>query len=181
MVNRTVLIVSMLPVLRLLKIGRSSVLDNSKAPDYLINNAAVINQPGVLWEVPAGQFQQLMMTNVCGVHHLLRSFIPAMSARGSGVVVNFSSGWGRSAAPKVGPYCASKFAIEGLTSALAQELPAGMAAVAVNPGVIDTEMLQSCWGGATSQFPHPSRWAKKAVPFILSLNASHNGASLSVP
>jgi len=63
--------------------------------------------------------------------------VPAMVRRGQGVIVNFSSGWGRSTDAGVAPYCATKWAIEGLTQALAQELPPGMAAVPLNPGIIN--------------------------------------------
>jgi NAD(P)-dependent dehydrogenase (short-subunit alcohol dehydrogenase family) len=97
------------------------------------------------------------------------------------VIVNFSSGWGRSTSPEVAPYCATKYAIEGLTLALAQELPAGMAAVPLNPGIINTDMLQLCFAGQADSYPTAERWAKKAVPYILSLGAKHNGSSLSVP
>ena len=61
------------------------------------------------------------------------------------MIVTISSTWGRSVAPEVAPYCATKYAVEGMTMALAAELPAGLAAVAVNPGIIDTDMLRSCW------------------------------------
>jgi NAD(P)-dependent dehydrogenase (short-subunit alcohol dehydrogenase family) len=98
-----------------------------------------------------------------------------------GVIVNLSSGWGRSTSPEVAPYCASKWAIEGLTKALAQELPAGMAAVPLNPGVINTEMLQKCFGSDADRYPAAQEWAKQAAPFILSLGAKDNGLSLSVP
>lgn len=64
-----------------------------------------------------------------GVMHVVRAFLPAMIERRRGVVVNFSSGWGTSTSPYVASYCASKHAIEGLTGALAQELPEGLAAV----------------------------------------------------
>src|SRR5262249_21389378 len=82
-----------------------------------------------------------------------------MIRRGAGVIVNFSSGWGRSTAAEVAPYCASKWAIEGLTRALAQELPAGVAAVPLNPGIIDTDMLRSCVGGDAGGYPAPRRAA----------------------
>jgi NAD(P)-dependent dehydrogenase (short-subunit alcohol dehydrogenase family) len=96
------------------------------------------------------------------------------------VIVNFSSGWGREAAARVAPYCASKWAVEGLTQALSQELPPGLAAAAVNPGVIDTDMLRSCWGGSAGSCPSPEAWAATAAPFLLSLNAAHNGQALTV-
>jgi NAD(P)-dependent dehydrogenase (short-subunit alcohol dehydrogenase family) len=109
------------------------------------------------------------------------SFLFSMIQRGTGVVVNFSSGWGRSTSPEVAPYCATKWGIEGLTAALAQELPAGLAAIALNPGIIDTRMLRSCFGEGASSYPTPEEWAKAAVPFLTSLGARHNGKALTVP
>src|SRR5690242_18573996 len=136
-------------------------------PDLLINNAALMNDPAALWEVPAGEFDALIDVNVKGVANVIRAFVPAMVARRSGVVVNLSSGWGRSTSPEVAPYCASKFAIEGLTQSLAQELPAGMAAIPLNPGVIDTDMLRQCWSDGAASYPKADAWAKVAAPFIL--------------
>jgi NAD(P)-dependent dehydrogenase (short-subunit alcohol dehydrogenase family) len=103
-----------------------------------------------------------------------------MVERREGVVVNLSSGWGRSTAPEVAPYCATKYAIEGLTMALAQELPAGMAAVSLNPGIIDTDMLRQAWAEGASSYQKPNEWAKKAAPFLLKLGAKDNGRPLTV-
>ena len=94
--------------------------------------------------------------------------------------MNLSSTWGHSTAPEVAPYCASKWGIEGLTQSMSQELPSGLAVVAMNPGIIDTDMLQSCFGTGASSFPGPDDWAKKAVDFLLSLDAQDNGKSLAV-
>jgi NAD(P)-dependent dehydrogenase (short-subunit alcohol dehydrogenase family) len=151
------------------------------APDLLINNAALMNTPAPLWRVPAGEFNKLVDVNIKGVANVIRHFLPAMVARKTGVVVNLSSGWGRSVAPEVAPYCASKYAIEGLTQALAQELPAGMAAVPLNPGVIDTDMLRQAWSDGAASYPKAEAWAKVAAPFILQLGPKDNGHSLSVP
>jgi NAD(P)-dependent dehydrogenase (short-subunit alcohol dehydrogenase family) len=104
-----------------------------------------------------------------------------MLAKKRGVIVNFSSGWGRSADAEVAPYCATKWAIEGLTQSLAQELPSGMAAVPLNPGIINTDMLRSCWPGSTKQFPTAEQWAESAVPFLLQLGPKDNGKPLNVP
>jgi NAD(P)-dependent dehydrogenase (short-subunit alcohol dehydrogenase family) len=104
-----------------------------------------------------------------------------MIARGSGTIVTLSSGWGRSTSPDVAPYCASKFAVEGLTQALAQELPSGLAAVALNPGIIDTDMLRQCWSDEAGGYAKPADWAKIAGPYLLQLGAKDNGRSLTVP
>ncbi len=150
-------------------------------PDLLLNNAAVVNRLAPLWQQSAEELRQIFAVNVLGIGHVVRHFVPAMIARGRGVIVNFSSGWGRSTAPEVAPYCATKYAVEGLTLALAQELPAGMAAVALNPGIIDTDMLRSCFGDDAENYPAPDQWAQKAVPFLLQISAKDNGRSLDVP
>ena len=155
------------------------VLKHLGPPDLLINNAAVMNPLAPLWEIPAADFDRLIDVNVTGVANVIRAFVPAMVARATGVVVNLSSGWGRSTSPEVAPYCASKYAVEGLTKALAQELPAGMAAVPLNPGVIDTDMLRSAWGAEAGGYPSADRWAKAAAPFLLNLGAKDNGKSLT--
>ena len=150
------------------------------APDVLINNAALMNQPAPLWKVPANEFNKLIDVNIKGVANVIRHFVPAMIAAKKGVIVNLSSGWGRSTSPEVAPYCASKFAIEGLTLALAQELPSGMAAVPLNPGVIDTDMLRQAWSDGAASYLKAAEWAKIAAPFILKLGPKDNGKSVSV-
>jgi NAD(P)-dependent dehydrogenase (short-subunit alcohol dehydrogenase family) len=162
-------------------IWAAKVLESDSPPDLLINNAGVMNRLAPLWELEEREFTKVIDVNVRGVANVIRHFVPAMVARKQGVIVNLSSGWGRSASPKVAAYCASKFAIEGLTKALAQELPEGMAAVPLNPGVIDTEMLRSCWAEGAEGRPKAEAWAKVAAPFILQLGAKDNGQSLSVP
>lgn len=158
----------------------TKVLAVHGVPDLLINNAALMNTPAPLWDVPAAEFNRLIDVNIKGVGNVIRHFVPAMVARKSGVIVNLSSGWGRSTSPDVAPYCASKYAMEGLTLALAQELPAGMAAVPLNPGVIDTEMLRQCWAEGAANYPKAAAWAKVAAPFLLQLGPKDNGQSLSV-
>lgn len=157
-----------------------SVLAAGVVPDLLVNNAAVMNNPAPLWEITAAEFESLIGVNIVGTANVIRHFVPSMVERTRGVIVNFSSGWGRCTAPEVAPYCATKYAIEGLTLALAQELPRGMAAVPLNPGIINTEMLQQCWADGASGYPTPEQWSQVAAPFLLSLGAKDNGKSLSV-
>jgi NAD(P)-dependent dehydrogenase (short-subunit alcohol dehydrogenase family) len=163
-----------------LKTWADAVLARFGPPDLLINNAAVMNTPAPLWEVSADEFGHLIDVNVNGVANAIRAFVPAMVERKSGVIVNLSSGWGRSTSPEVAPYCASKYAIEGITLALAQELPKGMAAVPLNPGVIDTDMLRQAWADGASAYPSADEWAVRAAPFLLQLGPKDNGKSLTV-
>lgn len=157
-----------------------SVLEEGGPPDLLVNNAAVINTPAVLWEVPPEEFRTLFDVNVTGVYHVIRAFAPAMTARKKGTIVNFSSTWGKTTSPEVAPYCATKFAIEGLTAALAQELPAGMAAVSLNPGVIDTDMLRQCFGAGAGAYPSPQEWSRKAAAQILAISSTDNGRHVAI-
>lgn len=158
----------------------AGLVERHGPPDLVINNAALMNRPAPLWEIAPGEIEALIRVNLCGVINVIRALIPAMIAAGRGLVVNVSSGWGRSTSPEVAPYCASKWAIEGLSRALAAELPGGLGCVAVNPGIIDTDMLRTCWGDGAAGFPTAAAWAERAVPFLLGLSAADSGRSLDI-
>ena len=145
----------------------SELLKSNDLPGLILNNAGLINKNARLWEIDAAEFSRVIDVNLKGVANVIRHFVPEMVKRKKGVIVNFSSGWGRSTDAEVAPYCATKWGIEGLTQAFAQELPGGMAAVALNPGIINTEMLQSCFGASAASYPTPAQWARTAVPFLL--------------
>lgn len=157
------------------------VVNEWGVPDLLINNAAIINENARLWETPVDEFSRMIDVNIKGVFYVMRHFVPAMVEKEAGVIVNFSSGWGRTTSPQVGPYCTTKWAIEGLTRSLADELPYGMAAIPLNPGVIHTEMLESCFGEGARSYPSAATWAKTAVPFLLELSGDDNGDPLTAP
>jgi len=163
------------------KAWAKNLLSKYAAPDLLLNNAGIINQPAPLWQVSADEFDRLIDVNIKGVANVIRHFVPAMIKNKRGIIVNFSSGWGRSTSPQVAPYCASKWAIEGLTRSLGQELPAGMAAISLNPGIIHTDMLDICFGEEAADYTSSQNWVKKAVPFLLQLRPQDNGMPLTVP
>ena len=77
-------------------------------PDLVLNNAGVINRNARLWDVPEREFAQVIDVNVKGIANVIRHFVPAMMKRKRGVIVNFSSGWGRSTDAEVAPYCATQ-------------------------------------------------------------------------
>lgn len=157
------------------------VLARLGPPDLLINNAALMNRPAKLWELAAEEFDPVIDVNIKGVANVVRHIVPAMVERRSGVIVNLSSTWGRTTAPEVAPYCATKFAIEGLTRALAHELPKGMAAVPLNPGIINTDMLRKVFGATSASYAGPERWVESAGPYLLKLGPADNGQSRAVP
>lgn len=158
--------------------ARSVLVDGP--PDLLVNNAAIMNAPAPVWNVPAEEVDRLVAININGPVNVIRHFVPAMIEAGSGMIVNFSSGWGRSTAADVAPYCMSKWAMEALSASMAQELPNGLGVVALNPGIINTVMLQRVWGGGADGFESAAQWAERAVDKILQLSPRDSGRPASI-
>jgi NAD(P)-dependent dehydrogenase (short-subunit alcohol dehydrogenase family) len=158
----------------------AELLAAGHVPDLVLNNAAIMNTQVPVWEVGADEMERMLAVNVGGIANVVRAFVPAMIEAGRGVVVNLSSGWGRSTSPHVGPYCATKHAVEGLSGSLSQELPSGLACVALSPGVIDTDMLRTCLPDVARETDGAEAWSHRNADYLLSLGPQHNGQSLSV-
>ena len=106
--------------------------------DVLVNNAGLVYL-GAVEEGEDSEVRKLFEANVFGLAAMLRAALPGMRARGSGTVVNLSSASGLVAYPGLGYYSASKFAVEGLTEALWQEVePLGIKVILVEPGAFRT-------------------------------------------
>lgn len=147
--------------------------------DLLVNNAAVLSEPAPIAETSTETWRQVLDVNVVGTANMIRHALPHLE-QSSGAIVNVSSTWGRSAAGDVAPYCASKFAVEALTQSLAQELPRNMTVVAVNPGVINTEMLETAFGGDVSAYASPESLVPAWLDLFARLDRSWNGRSLDL-
>ncbi|KAJ3696754.1 hypothetical protein LUZ61_000459 [Rhynchospora tenuis] len=156
------------------------VVESKLVPDIIVNNAGTINQNNKVWDIPAEEFDMVIDTNIKGTANILRHFLPLLIEKKHGIIVNMSSGWGRSASAEVSAYCATKWAVEGLTRSVAKELPPGLAVIALSPGVVNTDMLTSCFGSSASLYQTPESWAPRAATMILSLTTEDNGASLTV-
>jgi NAD(P)-dependent dehydrogenase (short-subunit alcohol dehydrogenase family) len=103
--------------------------------DVLVNNAGVGGN-AVAEECPTSLYLDVMNVNLCGAVRCLQQVLPGMRERGSGAIVNITSVTGRIAALAQSPYVTSKWAFEGLSEGLAQELaPFGIRVVIVEPGV----------------------------------------------
>ncbi len=146
-------------------------------PDLLVNNAGLINKNARLTDISSKEFADVLAVNLAGVHNMIRAFVPMMEKAGNGMIANFSSYWGQSTAPEVGPYCATKWGVEGLTRSLAQELTRGLGAVAFNPGVINTDMLKSTFGEEANRYPLPEQWAVEATTRLERLSPKDNGTT----
>jgi NADP-dependent 3-hydroxy acid dehydrogenase YdfG len=66
-----------------------------------VNNAGTINQNNKIWDIPAEEFDTVIDTNIKGTANILRHFVPLLIEKKHGIIVNMSSGWGRSASAEV--------------------------------------------------------------------------------
>ncbi len=110
------------------------------------NNAGVAGRFGRSWETSVEEWRWVFDTNVLGVVHGIRSFVPALIAQGTGHVVNTASLAGWAAVPTMGPYCASKHAVLAISDSLRTELDASGAGVGVSvlcPGMLNTAIMSS--------------------------------------
>lgn len=115
-------------------------------PDVLVNNAG-INIIAPFAEIDPADFQLIQQVNVFAPFLLCQAAIPAMVRKRCGRIVNISSIWGKVSKVNRASYSASKFALDGMTLALAAEHSAnGILANCVAPGFIDTELTRQVLG-----------------------------------
>ncbi len=109
--------------------------------DILLNNAGY-GLLGAVEESSGSEVERLFATNVFGLLNVTRAVLPEMRRQRSGHVINISSIGGYASYEGWGAYCATKFAVEGITEALALELaPLGVRATVVEPGFFRTDFL----------------------------------------
>ena len=125
----------------------AEVLERFGRIDILHNNAGAPQggDRNLIWEVPEEWFDLVMAVNVKGVFLMSQAVIRHMLERGGGGrIINTASVAGKVGMKRTGPYSASKFAVIGLTQAMAQELaPYGITVNAVCPGMINTSRLDA--------------------------------------
>lgn len=120
--------------------------------DVLVNNAGV-GYFAAVEESDDAEIRRLFEINFFGLSDLIRSALPGMRRRGGGTIVNFSSIGGLCALPGLGYYNATKFAVEGLSEALWQEVePLGIRVLLVEPGPFRTD-----WAGRSAREPSLAR------------------------
>ncbi len=136
-------------------------IEKAEGPlDVLINNAG-IERKGPTEELDLAEFRAVIETNYFGALRCIKAVLPQMRIRRSGCIINVTSISGRISSSPLGAYAASKFALEGLSEALAQEAKMFNIRVAiVQPGLIDTAMARRISEqSVASLYPHTRRMA----------------------
>lgn len=111
--------------------------------DILVNNAGVPGPVAPLTDIRPEEWDEVFAVNVRGVYLMCRAFLPGMTARGEGDILNIASVSGKRPLARRTPYCASKAALLGLTSTLAAEAgPLGIRVNSLSPGPIDSARMR---------------------------------------
>jgi NAD(P)-dependent dehydrogenase (short-subunit alcohol dehydrogenase family) len=114
-----------------------------EVPDVLVNNAGV-GGAAPLEVVSDADHRAIFETNYFGAVAMMQAVIPGMRERGSGNIVNISSGAGRYPVPNQAPYAASKHALECASEVVAHELaPFGVHVTIVEPGIVKTAIFDN--------------------------------------
>ncbi len=136
--------------------GIAAIYRDAGHIDVLVNNAGV-ERNGSIEEVPLAEFRAVMETNYFGALRCIKAVLPQMRQRKSGTIINVTSVAGRVCTSPLGPYAASKFALEAASEALAQEMKMFNVRVAiVEPGIIDTPMAHGITG-VLPDSPYPQQ------------------------
>jgi NAD(P)-dependent dehydrogenase (short-subunit alcohol dehydrogenase family) len=110
--------------------------------DVLVNNAGIAGAIGPVQDISDDGWRQSFEINVHGMFYFIRAIVPIMSAQGAGAIVNISTGSTQTLPIHRSPYIASKFAVEGLTMAMARELgPQNIRVNAIRPGFVNSDRM----------------------------------------
>ena len=132
-------------------------------PDILVNNAGVA-ESSKFTETSDEFWRRHLDINLSGTFHCMREALPSMLAKGWGRVINVASVAGKTGAPYVAAYAASKHGVLGLTRSVALEVAArGVTVNAVCPGYVDTEMTARAVENITAKTGRPADEALEAI------------------
>lgn len=117
-------------------------LEHYGSIDVLVNNAGIYIS-GPVEQFSLSDWHQAVDTNFWGYVHMIQALLPHFLERGTGTIVNLSSIGGKVPTPYLTPYCASKYAVTGLTEALHSELkPKGIQVCGIYPSLIRSSLME---------------------------------------
>ena len=157
--------------------------------DILLNNAGLIDPIARIEDADPLEWGKVVDVNVKGAFHMLRAVVPGMVEKGSGLVINISSGAATSALEGWSHYCSTKAALLSLTRTAHKELsPKGVNVVGLSPGTVATDMqraIKSSGINPVSQLDWeahiPAEWVGQAVAWLTTDAArAHDGGDFSL-
>ncbi|WP_410510133.1 SDR family oxidoreductase [Methanosarcina hadiensis] len=122
----------------------STIIDRCGRLDILVNNAGVAYKKR-LEETSLEEYDKTMDTNLKGVFLCTKYAIPYIRRSNNGKIINISSIGGLHGLPEFSVYCGSKFAVNGMTEAIASELEGEIKVYSICPGAVDTDMYRSIY------------------------------------
>ena len=132
--------------------------------DLLVNNAGVITYHTPVWDTTMEQWDEVMNTNLRGMHLVCRAVIPHMMQREQGIIINIGSSSGRQPEGDYGAYVTSKWGVIGYTASLAHSLrPYGINVNGINPDWVDTDMARAFHPGGDPDWITGEQMAQAAL------------------
>jgi NAD(P)-dependent dehydrogenase (short-subunit alcohol dehydrogenase family) len=161
-----------------------STIDKFKSIDILVNNAGIVLVKKLI-DTSEEEWDKTLNINLKSAFLCTKVILPFMIRNRSGVIVNVSSGAGKTGFPDISAYCASKFGMIGLTQSLAWEVGNyNIRVMAICPGEVDTKMQQNVDQDYYVRNKHnmlkPKTVAEKIVEMIIEERRYHNGQSVEI-
>jgi 3-oxoacyl-[acyl-carrier protein] reductase len=162
----------------------SSTIDTFKSIDILVNNAGIVYIKKLI-DTSEDEWDKTIDINLKGSFLCTRAVLPFMIKNKSGIIINVSSGAGKTGFPDISAYCASKFGMIGLTESLAWEVANhNIRVMAICPGEVDTKMQQSVdldyYKKNKNNMLQPITVAEKITEMIFKDRQYHNGQSVEI-
>lgn len=132
--------------------------------DVLVNNAGIITYDTPVWATTMEQWDEVMNTNLRGMHVVCRAVIPHMMQREQGVIINIGSSSGKRPDSEYGAYATSKWGVVGYTASLAHSVrPYGIRVNGINPDWVDTDMARAYNPQGETEWITPEGMAQAAL------------------